>query len=260
MRKRQLLLTLFVLLSSTVAFIANANDSDPTVQKLSIHNHNFKAVEIKPEKLQLHWKNEQGQPYDNFSQLKKQLNQKQQTVRVMMNAGIYTNNDQPAGLHIENNQQQHAVNRRTGKGNFHLQPNGIFYLTNKNFPAIRTTASFVKKYGNNPQKHIRLATQSGPMLLINGKINQQFKEYGGSLYSRNGVCVTQDDRVLFFATAIFSKSNLYHFAQAALQFGCHNALYLDGSISKLYIKGDNTIFHLGYFVGILTEAEPSKMN
>lgn len=255
MKKRQRLLALSVWLSSLVAFMVKANDNDPMVQTLSLHGQHFKAVEANPEKLQLHWKNEQGQAYGNFSQLKKQLSQKQQRVRVMMNAGIYTSNDQPAGLHIENHQQQHAINRRAGKGNFHLQPNGVFYLTKNNEPAIRTTASFIKKYGNNPQKHIRLATQSGPMLLINGIINQQFKEYGGSLYSRNGVCVTQDDRIIFIATAGFSKSNFYHFAQAAQQFGCHNALYLDGNLSKLYVKGHNTIFHLGYFVGILSEVE-----
>lgn len=226
-----------------------------TLQQTRVNQHMFKAIAVNPNKLRLYWQDENGKPYDNFSRLKNTLAASGQAVKVMMNAGIYGSDDKPAGLHIENHHQQHAINRRAGKGNFHLQPNGVFYITKNGSPAIRRTASFYRKYGDHPEKRLRLATQSGPMLLINGKINPRFKPNSGSLYSRNGVCVSKDDRVLFLATGGFSKSNLYDFAQAAKQFGCHNALYLDGSISKLYINGENSIFHWGYFVGILAEIE-----
>lgn len=221
----------------------------------TINDKRFKAVTVNPSKLQLHWQNTRGRAYNNFSSLNNALKDNNQNVTVMMNAGIYTQSDQPAGLHIENGHQIHAINQKHGHGNFHLQPNGVFFITQKHQPAIRTTASFYKKYGNQPEKTVRLATQSGPILVQQGQINPRLKANSQSLYSRNGVCVSKDDKVIFFATANFYRSNLFQFAQAAQAFGCHNALYLDGSISKLYVKGENSIFHLSHFVGILTETE-----
>lgn len=232
--------------------------SSQAKQQIKTLTHNkktFQAVEVKAEKTNLYWKDEQGRPYQNFSRLKNTLQKQQQTVKVMMNAGIYGSNHQPAGLHIENFKQQHAINQRPGKGNFHLQPNGVFYLTRHNEPAVISTADFLKKYPQAPEKHLRLATQSGPMLLINGKINPIFNPQSNSLYSRNGVCVTKDKHLLFLATQGFSKSNFYDFSVAAKQFGCNNALYLDGHLSKLFIKGKNSLFHLGLFVGILAELD-----
>lgn len=237
-------------LISVVTFPSYAEQQFKTL----IHkNKNYQAITVRPEKTHLYWKDEQGKPYNNFSRLQNSLQKKHQTAIVMMNAGIYGTDHHPAGLHIENYQQQHGINQRAGKGNFHLQPNGVFYLTGQNKPAVVTTADFLKRFPQASIKHIRLATQSGPMLLINGKINPLFKPESESLYSRNGVCVTKESRLLFFATQGFSRSNFYDFAIAAEQFGCHNALYLDGHLSKLYIKGKNHLFHLGTFVGILAE-------
>ena len=43
---------------------------------------------------------------------------------MVMNAGIYSMNNVPAGLWIEQGKELNALNTKAGKGNFHVQPNG----------------------------------------------------------------------------------------------------------------------------------------
>lgn len=229
-------------------------ETNSTVRSVSVNGKRFISVAVNPKHLSLHWQSSKGIPYHHFSALKNDLKKQGKNVRVMMNAGIYGTDDKPAGLHIENGQPLKALNTHSGHGNFHLSPNGVFYLTRQGQPAIRTTTSFQKKYGKSP-KTLQLATQSGPMLLINGRINPIFIRHSQSEYTRNGVCVSKDDTVYFFATDSGERSNFYTFAAVALQLGCRNALYLDGSISKLFITGHHSLFHFSHFVGILVESE-----
>ncbi len=186
------------------------------VRTITLEDKTFRAVEVNPKRLRLFWLNEKKQPYRHFSGLKNAL-------------------------------------KKAG-GNFHIQPNGVFYVTADKQAAIRTTADFAKKYGKAPTS-LYLAVQSGPMLVINGRINGQFMPAGKSQYSRNGVCVTSDNRVWFLITANFVRSNLYQFARAAKQLGCNNALYLDGNLSKLSLRGQDSLLHFAHFVGILVEVD-----
>ncbi|MGY0399838.1 MAG: phosphodiester glycosidase family protein [Ostreibacterium sp.] len=233
---------------------AHSQPNQHIYQTFTINSKGFRAIQVTPKKLNLHWKDTTGIPYRQLSTLKSSLLTLGKTVTVMMNAGIYSANDQPAGLHIEKGKTLRMLNLKSGYGNFHLQPNGVFYITQKEKPVIRTTKSFYKKYGRSP-KGLRLATQSGPMLLINGRINAQFLPDSSSEYSRNGVCIKKDNEVYFLATDMFVRSNLYTFAKATQYLGCENALYLDGNISKLYMANKDTIFHFSHFVGILTEKQ-----
>lgn len=242
--------TLFCLSAVLLCAVAKAAPSDE--KQVVVDGKYIRAVEVLPKHLRLFWRATDNRPYGDFGSLKKALEKQGLAPRVMMNAGIYTLHDTPAGLHIEQGQVIQPLNIRKGKGNFHIQPNGVFYLTADKQPAIRTTASFVGKYGKAPGS-LFLAVQSGPMLVINGKINPQFTPQGQSTYSRNGVCVSRDDRVWFLATASFVRSNMYTFAKAAKQLGCNNALYLDGNISKLYVRGRDSTFHFAHYVGILAE-------
>lgn len=221
-------------------------------QTVTVQQKSFRAIAVNPEKTELHWKDATHQPYRYFSRLKKALKQQGKTPAILMNAGIYSRDDTPAGLHIEAGNVLKSLNTKQGKGNFHLQPNGVFLITKKNKPEILTTQAY-QKYYENKQHLIRLATQSGPMLLISGKINHRFKPNSQSYYTRNGVCITTANQLYFIASN--SSVNLYTFAKATQQLGCYNALYLDGSISKLYQQQSDTIFHFSPFVGILSVSE-----
>lgn len=225
----------------------------PKVQRFELNGNQYRALSVHPAHVSLHWKNSEDKPYRNMGRLKTELKQQGKDILAIMNAGIYSANDTPAGLHIENGNTIKSLNTRNGKGNFHLQPNGVFLINHKHKAKILTTRQYQRKYASNKQTaRLQLATQSGPMLLINGKINPKFIPDSSSIYSRNGVCTTPKGQLFFLITDNFPtvKVNLYQFALAAKKLGCNNALYLDGSISKLYAKGGAS-FHFGHFVGML---------
>ncbi len=235
-----------------------ASPPQPITKTFSIGNDTFQAISVSPKNIALHWKNNQGNAYRSFGALKSDLQKRGKTVIALMNAGIYTDTDEPAGLHIENGLQVKPLNTQKGKGNFHLRPNGVFFITDKGVAKILTTTQYKKRYGKkNKVKNtgVRLATQSGPMLLVDGKINHRFIKNIKSPYSRNAVCTTKKGKVWFLITDSFTRTNFYTFAKAAKQLGCYQALYLDGSISKLYQLGINSTFHFSHYVGILSVTE-----
>jgi hypothetical protein len=60
-------------------------------------------------------------------------------------------------------------------------PNGIFYLS-ADRAAVAETGAFLKQ-----RARAELATQSGPMLVINGRVHPRFNRRSASLKARNGV-------------------------------------------------------------------------
>jgi uncharacterized protein YigE (DUF2233 family) len=54
-----------------------------------------------------------------------------------MNGGMYLKDQSPQGLYIENETEKSKLDTtHNAYGNFYMQPNGIFYLTDSNKPAI----------------------------------------------------------------------------------------------------------------------------
>lgn len=147
------------------------------------------------------------------------------------NAGMYTPEYEPAGLYVENGVERKRLNtRKSGYGNFHLQPNGVFWVKGRK-AAVTSTNAYARL-----MPRADLATQSGPMLVIDGKLNPRFDEDGPSRYIRNGIGVTKAGRV---AIAI-SEVPVSFGAFARLfrdHLKCPNALYFDGSVSQLRIAG-----------------------
>jgi uncharacterized protein YigE (DUF2233 family) len=83
-----------------------------------------------------------------------------------MNGGMYQEVLSSLGLYIEKGETQYRLSRRQqGYGNSYIQPNGVFYLTNSGEGHIVATSEF------KPNSEIEYATQSGPMLLVDGEIN-----------------------------------------------------------------------------------------
>jgi len=87
---------------------------------------------------------------------------------------------------------------------------------------------------------VRLATQSGPMLVIDGKIHPKFTDGSKNQKIRSGVGIIENNRVIFAATV--SESNFYDFAIFFKDMvGSRNALFLDGAISEMYLKNIDTV-------------------
>jgi uncharacterized protein YigE (DUF2233 family) len=145
-----------------------------------------------------------------------------------MNAGMFDDEGRPIGLYIENGRQHHSLNRKIGPGNFHMMPNGVF-IGDKSGWHVVTTDTYAATPGRKPN----FATQSGPMLVIAGKLHTGISKDGASKYFRNGVGVdTQGDAHFVISNVPVSFGKLARLFRDRLD--CPNALYLDGFVSALW--------------------------
>lgn len=205
---------------------------------IKVHTH---------DKIRMYWKNESGKRYGNFNNLRQQLNTKGDSLLFAVNGGMYTKNHTPQGLYIENNKTIQSLNTDTGYGNFHLKPNGVFLL-DKTGAKIMEATKFIKH-----SSPTLFATQSGPMLLIDGNIHPAFNEGSKNLHIRNGVGIAADGTVVF---AISNQPvNFYDFAMLFREhYTCQNALYLDGFVSKCYLpqlQRKDTGGNFGVMIGVI---------
>lgn len=171
---------------------------------------------------------EGGKPMRDFSRLEERLGKRFDRIAFAMNAGMFNAEGAPIGYYVEDGAEQAKINRNPGPGNFHLLPNGIFWgdATGWN---VDTTENFL---ANKPD-HVRFATQSGPMLLIRGELHPKISDDGTSTMIRNGVGVSLDGTAYF----VISRSPVSFGRFARLfrdRLACPDALYLDGSVSRLF--------------------------
>ena len=208
------------------------------------------VVDARRQALALYWRDEQQRRFGSIQQLKSWLTTNHRTLIFAMNGGMYKPNNSPLGLYIEKGRLLAPLAAARGSGNFYLKPNGIFYLTTNNTAVICPTANFRK---NN---QIAYATQSGPLLLINGVINTTFTATSPNVNIRNGAGILPDGRVLF---AMSKKPiNFYDFASYFKNRGCRNALYLDGLVSRTYLPAENwvqTDGDFGVIIGVTKAAD-----
>jgi uncharacterized protein YigE (DUF2233 family) len=163
----------------------------------------------------------------SFASLQAALGKRAKAVAFAMNAGMFDEQGRPIGLMIEDGRQVHAINRREGGGNFHLMPNGVFLVREDG------TAEVIESSRYKPSPDIAYATQSGPMLLIDGKLHPKFEADGQSRYIRNGVGIARDRKPVF----VISKSAVSFGKMARLlrdRLSVRDALFLDGSVSSLW--------------------------
>ena len=145
-----------------------------------------------------------------------------------MNAGMYHPGGGPVGLYVEDGRTRHRLVTRGGRGNFFLRPNGVFWGDADGWHVAATEAFAAAR----PQG-VRFATQSGPMLVIDGALHPAFMPDGRSRHLRNGVGITRDGSALFaISDAPVSLGRFARLFRDAL--GCRNALYFDGSVSRLW--------------------------
>ena len=183
------------------------------------------TVDLKRERVRLFWLGSDGLPYSSLSSLAAKQGPQ---LGFAMNAGMYDTGQAPVGLYVEEGREMKAVSTANGPGNFHLKPNGIFYVKGDRAGVVET-GRYLKA---NPKPDF--ATQSGPMLVVDGKVHPKISADGPSQKIRNGVGVRDDGRTAVFA---ISERPVTFGAFARLfkdDLGCRNALFLDGSVSSLY--------------------------
>lgn len=129
------------------------------------------------------WKDSSGSPLKTFNNLKQLVNKNNKQLLFAMNGGMYMTNSAPLGLYIEKSKTLAKLNTRKANGNFYMQPNGVFYITKNNTPKIVTTLQM----GKENMSEAKYATQSGPMLLINGAVHKAFNK-GSKNLNIQGYC------------------------------------------------------------------------
>ena len=159
---------------------------------------------------------------------------------MVTNAGMFTPAYEPEGLFIEDIGTTYFpldTGGRISDANFYLKPNGVFYIDSLNFPHIITTEEYLKNFQGKKIQNI-CATQSGPMLVIDGAIHPSFVYGSNNAKIRSGVGILNNKKVLFAIT--LDECNFYNFSIFFKELSnCKNALFLDGAISKMYVKNVN---------------------
>lgn len=192
----------------------------------------FVVYKVDPDKseVRLFWRDSRNELYDNFVSYGQDIARNGELLVFATNGGMYQPDKSPQGLYIEKGKVlQKADTRKEGYGNFYMQPNGIFLITDKGEPHVIRTQD-LKGY---ERRGIRYATQSGPMLLTDGKMNSKFMKDSPNFHIRSGVGVNEDQELVFIISE--TRVRFYELAKAFEKMGCKNALYLDGAISQTYL-------------------------
>lgn len=151
-----------------------------------------------------------------------------QTIAFAVNGGMYGDDLKPIGYYVQNGERLGELNRANGDGNFYMKPNGVFFGSASRWQVLGSN-TFFNTVGDRPQ----FGTQSGPLILIDGKLHPEIQDDGPSKAIRNGVGV--DGKGL--AHFVISDGPV-SFGQLARYFRdvvkVSNALYLDGQVSSLW--------------------------
>ena len=242
----------FALLTAALLLASAGARANPPCAQLEFDGapYTFCTFDARRDEIRLYWKDSAGKPFGGFDALAQTLNAHGRALRFAMNAGMFEADQSPVGLFVEDGKRKHRADTREGGSNFHLKPNGIFWIGEGTAGVAETS-----RYLANPPA-ARFATQSGPMLVIDGRIHPKILPTGTSEKIRNGVCVRDgaiaifaisDEPVTFHAFAVMFRDAL----------DCSNALFLDGSLSSLYspdLGRDDDFTPLGPIVGVSAPA------
>lgn len=151
-----------------------------------------------------------------------------ETIAFAMNAGMFDDDGKPIGYFVSDSERLQKLNVADGAGNFHMKPNGVFWGSNGEWQ-VRDTEWFLTNVTERPA----FGTQSGPMLVVDGRIHPEITRDGPSRLIRNAVGVDDEGRAHFvISNAPISFGKLARFYKDELN--AENALFLDGNVSLLW--------------------------
>lgn len=185
------------------------------------------SLDLAESDIRIFWRNQARQPYRTFSALATDLADRGLELTFAINGGMYGVDFRPIGLLVEDGAEIRRANTAdppagvTPLPNFYKKPNGIFHIGEQQ-AGVTETEQFLKS-----QPSARFATQSGPMLVIDGAIHPDFIEGSSDRRRRSGVCVSGPTEIQFAISE--GRVNFQEFARLFRdRLACDNALYLDG--------------------------------
>jgi uncharacterized protein YigE (DUF2233 family) len=183
-------------------------------------------IDTRSQELSIFLQDESGTPFRRFDRLVSWLKARNKQLRFAMNAGMFHPDFSPVGLLVQDGQQLSPLNIADGKGNFFIKPNGVFLITVLG-PRIVASAEYPAL-----SQGVRLATQSGPLLVRHGIIHPAIRASSKSRLIRNGVGVSGNDAVFLISEKPVTFYELASYFRDELH--CPDALYLDGVVSSLH--------------------------
>jgi len=200
--------------------------------------------------IRLFLRDEAGAPFGQFDRLANHVASQGGSLVFAMNAGMYHEDRRPVGLYVEEEQSEMGLVKNAGPGNFGMLPNGVFWIEDGS-AGVTETLAYGDRFADDPP---RFATQSGPMLVVDGELHPALNPDGTSTRRRNGVGVSADGRRVVFVISD-SPVNFHAFARLFRdELDVPNALYLDGAVSKVYapaLERNETGLDMGPIVGVV---------
>nr|WP_239520850.1 phosphodiester glycosidase family protein [Pseudooceanicola aestuarii] len=235
---------------------AGATEGPVACSEIAHADNRYTVCEVDPARddLRLFLYDDAGAPYGEFSAIETALAAQGKHLAFAMNAGMYHEDRAPVGYYRQNGREEMRLITNAGPGNFGLLPNGLLCLTDTTAHVIETM-----RYDTGDRPECRDATQSGPMLVIDGKLHPRFMPDSTSRYIRNGVGTSDTgDRVVFVISR--NAVTFHDFASFFRdRLGLNQALYLDGNVSRLHAPGigrSDLGRRMGPVVGVVAPATP----
>lgn len=242
------------LISSLLALLGGASAAAATCAPLEFDEIPFTICSFDASKddIRLFHADPSGRPYRHFYSIQIELEKEGKELLFAMNAGMYHSDLAPVGLYIEDGKSTASVVTKEGPGNFGMIPNGVFCIGDGSAQVIET-----RKY-TKVRPACRYATQSGPMLVIEGELHPRFIPGGTSINIRNGVGVEQGGKIVHFAISD-ERVNFETFGRLFRDvLDTPNALYFDGKVSRLLsteLDRSDGGFAVGPMVGVVVPEE-----
>lgn len=242
------------LLAAVLSLSAFPATAEPDCRQVTHDGNSYTVCTLRADQddIRLWHSDADGRLYGGFSAIDSALRSEGKRLVFAMNAGMYHDDRSPVGLYLDHGTQSGPLVTREGPGNFGLLPNGIFCIGDGTAAVIESRA-----YAASPPE-CRYATQSGPMLVIDGALHPRFLPKGTSRYIRNGVGVAADGVTIHFAISD-NRVNFHSFGRLFRdELKTPNALYFDGKVSRLHapsVGRSDSGFPLGPIVGATSAAE-----
>lgn len=234
---------------------ARAADDPALAQKdlctaLNFEGADYTVCHIDPDQFQIatYLNGDDGKPLLHFDALAEKMAREGRDLVLAMNGGMYHRDRSPVGHYVEGGVASKPINTRPGPGNFHLLPNGVFFVQADGSAGVMESRRFKTRMAG----RVDYATQSGPLLVINGALHARFIPGSTSRKRRNGVGVRSDGHVVLAISD--GAVNFHQFARLFRDgLDCPDALFLDGTISRLYAPArgrDDPGLPMGPIIGV----------